>query len=254
MALLHVHHYSETLKMNMDMSVILPEKPKWKKPGGAKVLYLLHGLGDDNTAWETQTSIVRYAAQYHLAIVMPNAHTGFYADMDRGLPYFTYIAQELPTLCPRLFPQMSARREDTFAAGLSMGGYGALKCALRAPETFSQAASLSGAVDVVQRTQETRSHRKRMYRDIFGPKEQAAGSFNDLYAAAREVPKCLRPRLYMWCGTEDFLWHENVKMRDHLYKENFDLTWSESPGGHTWDRWDEQIRAVLRWLPLERGQ
>ncbi len=254
MALLHVHHYSETLRMNMDMSVILPESPQWHRPGESKVLYLLHGLGDDYTAWEKQTSIVRYAADYNVAVVMPGTHTGFYTDMDRGFPYFTYIAKEVPALCRRLFPQMSHSREDTFVAGLSMGGYGALKCALRAPETFSGAASLSGAVDAVQRMNETRSHRERLFRDTFGPKEHVEGSFNDLFAAARELPEPLRPKLYMWCGTEDFLWHENITMRDHLRQEGFDLTWTESQGGHAWDKWDEQIQAVLRWLPLERGQ
>lgn len=152
MALLHVDFYSHVLMMEMEMDVILPEQTEgqigMEGCGGGekwKTLYLLHGMSDDHTIWQRRTSIERYAADKGIAVVMPTTHLGWYTDKAFGLKYFTFIADELPKVCRQMFPRMSDRREDTFAAGLSMGGYGALKCGLRAPEVFSKVASLSGA-------------------------------------------------------------------------------------------------------------
>ena len=111
------------------------------------LLYLLHGLSDDHTAWVRYTSIERYADAYGLAVVMPQVHRSFYTDQAHGGAFWTFLAEELPELVQRFFV-VSARREDTFVAGLSMGGYGALRWALRRPGRFAAAASLSGALDV----------------------------------------------------------------------------------------------------------
>ena len=136
MALLHVNFYSRTLERETQMDVILPEAAK-KLIGmegvatrQCKTLYLLHGMSDDQTIWQRRTSIERYAAAYGLAVVMPTTDLGWYTDMYRGDKYFAFITCELPAVCRDLFPMMSPRREDTYVAGLSMGGYGALKCAL----------------------------------------------------------------------------------------------------------------------------
>jgi S-formylglutathione hydrolase FrmB len=96
------------------------------------VLYLLHGLSDDDTAWLRRTSIERYVSELGLAVVMPQVHRSFYSDELHGLRYWTFLSDELPQLVDSFF-HVSTRREDTFVAGLSMGGYGALKWALRQP-------------------------------------------------------------------------------------------------------------------------
>ena len=178
MALLHVNFYSRTLERDTQMDVILPEAAK-KLIGmegvatrQCKTLYLLHGMSDDQTIWQRRTSIERYAAAYGLAVVMPTTDLGWYTDMYRGDKYFAFITRELPAVCRDLFPMMSPRREDTYVAGLSMGGYGALKCALRAGDVFSRGASLSGAADIRQLPP------GGYWEDVFGPREQIPGSFN----------------------------------------------------------------------------
>lgn len=98
-------------------------------------LYLLHGLSDDDSIWLRRTSIERYVAQMGIAVVMPQVHRSFYTDMAAGGQYWTFISEELPALARSFFP-LSAKREDNFVAGLSMGGYGALKLGLRKPETL----------------------------------------------------------------------------------------------------------------------
>ncbi len=248
MALLHVNFFSQVLGMMMNMDVILPQNTPEDKV--YPVLYLLHGMSDDHTVWQRRTSIERYADEKRIAVVMPTTHLGWYTDMKHGLKYYTFIAGELPSICRDLFPKISPRREDTFAAGLSMGGYGALKCGLLNPETFSAVASLSGAVHM--KILNSNDSKNDLFYNVFGSPDDFAGSDNDLYAAAEKLVKSGRPmpKIYFWCGTEDFLYEQNIVMRDHLTSLSYDLTYEESPGDHQWKYWDEKIKTVLNWLPV----
>ena len=150
---------------------------------------------------------------------------------------------------------MSDKREDTFAAGLSMGGYGALKCGLLAPDTFGAVASLSGGVDAIDCAKDADSEGKNgtLWFDIFGPHDQIKGSDNDLFAVAERLAASGKdkPKVYMWCGTEDFLYQSNLRMRDHLRTLGYDLTYEECPGDHQWKYWDAKIQIVLDWLPIK---
>ena len=150
MALIHMDFFSEALGMCVNADVILPQKSasligmKTERGDTFKTLYLLHGLSDDHTIWQRRTSIERYVSDKNLAVVMPNAHRSWYTDMKYGGAYMTYITKELPALCRSFFNGMSDKREDNFVAGLSMGGYGALKMGLSNPDGFAGIASFSG--------------------------------------------------------------------------------------------------------------
>lgn len=246
MALLNVSYHSKVLGMDMQMNVILPDEGD----GPWKTLYLLHGMGDDYGAWVRKANIERHAKEHGIAVVMPGTHLGWYTDMYHGLKYFEHVAKEVPAICHRFFPNLSDKREDTFVGGLSMGGYGAVKCALRAPETFCKAVSLSGALDITQVCEQVEDAPYEEYwEDVFGPADAVKGSFNDLMDAAEEMKDSpLRPDIWMWCGTEDFLYEMNVRMRDHLKKLNYNLVYSEGPGVHEWPYWDAQIQNGIRWL------
>ena len=135
------------------------------------MLYLLHGLSDDHTAWLRYTSIERYATARGLAVVMPAVHRSFYADEAHGHAYWQFVSEELPRIVAAFF-RLSERPEDTFVAGLSMGGYGALKLGLHHPERFAAVASLSGAVDVRGPAAARRAGRDRaagLRRDLLRP-------------------------------------------------------------------------------------
>ncbi len=255
LALLHVEFFSETLLMRTEMDVILPQKAV-DKP--FQVLYLLHGMSDDQTAWQRQTSIERYVEDCELAVIMPTTYLGWYTNMDRGERYFDFITQELPQVVRGLFPQLTTDRADTFVAGLSMGGYGALKCGLCAPQLFSHAAPLSGALDVAALVERLTAMgvpegEQQLFRDIFGDFAQVRGSQNDLLHRAELLAPQDRPRLFIWCGTEDFLYQDNLTMRDRLNELGYDLTYTESAGDHRWLYWDREIQNVLSWLPLRKG-
>jgi putative tributyrin esterase len=262
MALLHVNFFSDVLGMCMQMDVILPEKTRGQigmegavKEGKIPTLYLLHGMSDDHTIWQRRTSIERYVSEMGIAVVMPTTHLGWYTDMAHGNKYWTFISKELPEICQSLFNNLSDKKEETFVAGLSMGGYGALKMGLAASETFGAVAALSGGLDVNDICTNLKKDGDNDYwRNVFGQFDQVENSNNDLFALAsklKESGKSL-PKVYMWCGTEDFLYHQNIKMKNHLTDLDFDLTYEESPGDHQWKYWDEKIQSVLKWLPIPK--
>ena len=258
MALIHCDFFSETLGLSCSMDVILPQATfaqiGMKGVSRAKrhpTLYLLHGLSDDHTIWQRRTSIERYVAPLGLAVVMPAVGRSFYTDMARGSRYWTYVSEELPAVARSFFP-LSERREDNYVAGLSMGGYGAFKLALRCPERFAAAASLSGALDLVGWLGSLEKARRPEFENVFGPLGKVAGSANDLFAVARRLAgsRGRKPRLYQCCGTEDHLYAHNARFRKHAEGLGLDLQYEEGPGQHEWGYWDRQIQRVLEWLPL----
>ncbi|WNS80655.1 alpha/beta hydrolase family protein [Domibacillus sp. DTU_2020_1001157_1_SI_ALB_TIR_016] len=255
MALLHCQFYSDVLQLSTSMTVILPQQThsqigmqSKKNSSKHQTLYLLHGLSDDDTIWTRRTSIERYAAPLGLAVVMPQVHHSFYTDMAYGSRYWTFLTEELPTITQSFFP-LSDAREDNFVAGLSMGGYGALKWALSQPERFSAAASLSGAVDIVSRVEE--GSRDHLFELVFGD-GQVAGTKHDLFTLLETAQHAAeKPALYQCCGTEDFLYEDNLRFKEACDKTSFDVTVQFDSGSHEWGYWDRKIQDVLRWLPLK---
>lgn len=81
-------------------------------------------MNGNHSVWQRRTSIERYAAEYQLAVIMPSTDLGWYTDTTYEMKYWTFIAEELPQICHELFPQLTQKREKTFAAGLSMGAMG----------------------------------------------------------------------------------------------------------------------------------
>ncbi|MBR2569259.1 MAG: esterase family protein [Paenibacillus sp.] len=256
MALMTCSFFSEVLGFNTEIVAIIPQATHTQVGLQGKAssdrhptLFLLHGLSDDHTIWLRRTSIERYAAELGLAVIMPNVQRSFYTDMAYGPDYWSYLSLELPRIVRGFFP-LSDKREDNFVAGLSMGGYGAFKWALSCPDQFAAAASLSGALNM-----NNDEHIARYSKDmqlIFGG-EPLAGTKHDLLhlldaGAELNGPK---PLLYQCCGTEDFLYQDNLVFRDHAEQCSFDLTYQEGPGNHTWDYWDARIQDVLAWLPLQ---
>lgn len=259
MAHLTVHFFSEVLGKCETIEVLLPQKTysqigmdgAGEDAGTYPVMYLLHGLSDDQTIWMRRTSIERYASEYNLAVVMPNADRSFYTDMAYGPKYWTYISEELPAVCRQFFPRISGKREDTFVAGLSMGGYGAFKLALCHPERFAAAASLSGVLDIVLRNGEDFGPLMKL---VFGKPELLAGSDNDLLAVASRLQRNAEiPKLFACCGKEDFLYENNRYAVNRFKEMNLPITFEEGPGTHSWAFWDEWIRKALAFFLSERN-
>lgn len=253
MALAQTHIFSDVLGMSTSLHVILPQATTAqigmvgeRTAGDPPVLYLLHGLSDDDSIWLRRTSIERYAADYGIAVVMPRVERSFYQDMAHGEKYWTYLSQELPSIVAQLF-RVSIRREDTFVAGLSMGGYGAMRLALAQPERFAAAASLSGALDMAH--PRVRADRADFFDNAFGDGE-ISGTEVDLLTLARQADPATAPALMIACGTEDDLYPMQGEFLNAAAESGLAVATSFGPGEHEWGYWDERIQEVLAWLPL----
>ncbi|MDP0501107.1 MAG: alpha/beta hydrolase family protein [Verrucomicrobiota bacterium JB022] len=254
MAFLQVNFFSEVLEMASTLNVILPERTHRQiglqgraSDGPHPTLYLLHGLSDDHTIWCRRTSIERYVAPLGLAVVMPNVHRSFYTDMHSGGRYWTYVSEEVPEVA-RSFFRLSAAREDNFVAGLSMGGYGAFKLALRQPEKWGAAASLSGALDLANRPCEERIHDD--FVRIFGTHKRLVDSPDNLLRLIDEAEMTGRvlPRLWACCGRDDFLLPDNRRFIAHAHKCGVPVEYVENEGAHDWGYWDTHIQTALKWM------
>lgn len=252
MAFIQCDFRSNALGMMTQINVIIPDKFRGvKREGGFPVLYLLHGLSDNNSVWCRNTSIERYAENRGIIVVMPWAGKSFYSDMKYSDKVFTYISEELPNFCEQMFP-VSSKREDRFVAGLSMGGYGAFKYALRKPEMYAAAASLSGALDIVGLMKRDNLDWNDLPKAIYGEEGMPSDDKDDLFALLDNLVKnkVTIPKLFMICGTEDFLYEDNCNFAKHIEELGVDAKIRWESGEHEWGFWDKYIQEVLEWLPL----
>jgi putative tributyrin esterase len=258
MALIRCNFFSEALELGTSMTVVLPQPATAQIGVGGTasdapppVLYLLHGLTDDDTAWARYTPIERYAEERGLAVVMPQVHRSFYADEAQGMKFWSFLSEELPRIVQTFF-RVSTRREDTFVAGLSMGGYGAMKWALRQPERFAAAATLSGALDAAYIQElDLRPHMRALTARVFADRT-VRGTDEDLFHLLATADKDALPRLMLRCGTEDHLVVQNERFVAACRAHGIELDAAFGPGAHEWGYWDAQIRSVLDWLELKR--
>jgi S-formylglutathione hydrolase FrmB len=253
MAFLSGNIYSKSLIMDTRINLFLPQDGRrycWQE--NPKTLILLHGLSDDASVWARRTAVERYAERYNLALVMPEVHRSFYQDMKNGQKYYTYITEELPTLLEKMF-SISLKREDLLIAGLSMGGYGALRCAFDRPERFGYCGAFSGAYDIKALVKDAET-----LADIIGDfAADTRGIFgeNPEIPPSAEIPFILRkakesglalPGLYMVCGTSDFIYNHSLETHKQLDELGIEHIYEEFNGKfHEWDVWDEAIEKML---------
>lgn len=243
MAHLRCDFRSETMDMNTSMTVILPEGVKQSE---VPVVYLLHGLADNCTGWSRYTSVERYAREKGVALVIPEVQRSFYADMDQGISYFTFIHDELPEICRNFFG-FSPAREKNYIMGLSMGGYGTLKCVLQTPERYAGAAAFSAVADIAQYAGSKSGGEKRQLQAIFG-ETLSIPAESDLFALARKSDAGAFPKLYIACGEQDALYASNVRLTEELMGLGADVQFEHWEGIHNWVFWDAAVCKAMTYL------
>jgi S-formylglutathione hydrolase FrmB len=276
MALVQVNFYADTLQRTVPFNAVIPtdktlfsvhEKPVEKKP--FKTLYLLHGGLGNYSDWLGGTRIQVWAQDKDLAVIMPSGDNRFYIDdpeLDASYGnYGQFIGEELIQFTRDTFP-LSHKREDTFIAGLSMGGYGAVVNGLRWHKTFSRIGALSAGfvlgeiLDGYDKGEQENMGRvfpgdfRRGLERTFGGVENLRGSNKDykglikqLKAEGADIPK-----IYMACGENDFILHKSRDYHQFLLDEGIEHTYEEGSGGHDWTFWDTYIKKFLDWLPLDK--
>lgn len=216
------------------------------------VLYLLHGLGGSAADWvSARAHLADYAAQYPFIVVVPEGKDGWYTDGTAPNAKFeSYFVEELIPDVDRRFRTL-ASREGRAVAGLSMGGYGSMKFAMKRPELFAFAASMSGALAVASWTPDMPLPEfiKPSVLRVYGDAGSNVRLENDVYKLARELtPERAKtlPFLYLDCGTEDFLIGNSRDFSALLIEKKVAHEFRELPGTHSWPYWDRQVQEVLR--------
>ena len=268
MAIFKCSIFSKELLSNVDVNVIIPtpnsditffgDTPEYPKKGEKfQTLYLLHGFSADFSDWARNSGIERYVQNNYLAVVMPSINNSRYCNLPGGQNYYNFYTEELPRIMRSIFP-LSDKRENNFIAGLSMGGFGAFKAALTKPENYKAAASLSGGL-ISRKAGEVNEKRpvtdNKWVKSAYGENNERNDDTKEklIYILENLVKENkVIPELYISCGTEDFLYDDNIYFRDEGIKLGGKIEYEEASGAHDWDFWDPFIRKVVDWLPLAK--
>lgn len=254
MAFFKIEYNSKVLGMERQVNVIYPDASELTAAevddNDIPVLYLLHGMGGNENSWQKRTNIERLLRHTNLIVVMPSTDLGWYTNTASGLPYYDAIAIELPRVLKRFFPNMTNKREKTFIAGLSMGGYGAYKIAL-STDKFSHAASFSGALAMGMDGQDPAAvvgESVAYWQGVFGDLSKNVARQHALFTLAESSDK--KTKFYAWCGYEDFLYQANEFAIKELKALGLDITYCNDRGKHEWYYWNQQLESLLEWLPI----
>lgn len=216
------------------------------------VLYLLHGLNGDLTDWNSRTNLMDNLRSLAVIVVMPYGGNYWYTNSAGTAQdkFEDYIAKDLLDHVDRHYRSVPTRLGRAIA-GISMGGYGALKFGLKYPGKFVVAGSFSGAQIVVHEPDFVAPFRRReaeLISDIFGTGITPTRTANDIYELAKRVNPLVLPFLYITCGTEDELLNSNRKFVALLHQNRIACQYHEGPGAHAWAYWEDQISKFLKIL------
>lgn len=244
MANITLSFHSSVLGRTVPLRALVPVEDAKRMPMPA--LYLLHGLSGSEQDWFQFTRVALWARAKGLAVFCPAGENGFYVNhAATGQEFLRYVGEELPEFTRTLFP-LSHQRKDTFIAGLSMGGYGALNAAFTYPETFGKAAALSAGLRPWKRMTQPQGEfvRRPAYAQaLFG---EDPTEWDTLTLARRCGAKA--PELWLSCGAQDALLGENLELVDGLRQAGIPAYFDQPPGEHTWDFWDREIKRALDWM------
>jgi S-formylglutathione hydrolase FrmB len=244
--------YMPSIGRTKELSVLLPKNYDARKR--YPVLYLLHGHGGDHTHWTKLTKLMTYTESMPLIVVMPDAENSWYVNSatvehDR---FEDYIVFDLPRYVQQKYSIDTSKQA---IAGLSMGGYGAVMLALKHPRTFRFAGSLSGALSYPRDMHDTTRPAERSLlpslRRAFGETTNGFRAEHDVFHLVRQSSKVSAPYIYLVMGTADgfrnFL-PANRAMADLLRASGMAYEYHETPGGHNWQYWDQEVQPLLKRL------
>ena len=243
---------SKLMGRKMPYRVVLPNGYADKSESGRRypVVYLLHGLFGHFDNWTARTEVVDYSAAYKFIIVTPEGENGWYTDnlTKDGHQYESYLIKELIPSIDKKYRTID-QRDMRAIAGLSMGGYGALKLGLKYRDLFVLAGSFSGAIGAGRSTEkEIPGAVGKSIDETFGPVGGEIRKANDPFdAIQRATPENIKtfPFLYLDCGTEDFFFQNNRDFVELLIQKKVPHEFRQLPGAHDWTYWNKQVKQFL---------
>ena len=260
MAIIHAEYFSQAMRGFRSFSAVLPIDPPPVggpprfAPGPWPTLYLLHGFSGSRNDWLRNSPIEMIAGQYGIAVIMPDGDNRFYLDNQvTGENCGIMTGEELVQVTRGMF-NLSGSREDTAIGGLSMGGFGAIRNGLRYADTFGAVMAFSSALiteefaDGKVASADAMGIPASFYTHVFGPSETFRGSERDpVFLAKKCLTKRNAPSLFLACGTEDFLFENNMTYHQTLLQLGYDHAWFTAPGVHDFTFWNLAVREGISW-------
>jgi S-formylglutathione hydrolase FrmB len=237
--------HSESLNRQMHYRVLLP--PDYDLSARRyPTLYLLHGLYGDYQNWTTRTDLVHYAGEFNLIIAMPDAGNSWYVNSatNPADKYEDYIVKDFIAEIDLHFRTIRERYARAIA-GLSMGGYAAVKFGLKYPQLFSYAGGISGALNAPGDLDKKVSEIRGDLQEAFGPHGDPTRAQNDVFSLLSQADVHRLPYFYLDCGTDDSFLETNRQLAAGLQQKKIPYEFHEMPGAHTWDYWNAAIRRFL---------
>lgn len=241
------------------------EKRDFYSPGiKFQTVYLMHGGGDDDSLTYRYTNAELFAQRNKVMLVTPNISNSFGANTHYGVPYMTFITEELPVVIQTLFAS-SEKREDNFIMGYAMGGNVALAAAINRPDRYSVCMDISGGIGMTMDSEVLMNelngdHFKSsfpLYGATFGDAENVKGSEFDLTSVARanrakNLPDC---KFILACGSKEFIRERVENDAKILIELNFEIQYICAEGyDHDFRMWNDYIGIGLdQLLPLKRN-
>lgn len=240
MALIHLMTTSKYLQRDVDINIYKPNQINKKEP--LYLLILLHGFMGNYSNWMRYTRLEKYLEDKNVVVVMPSGENSWYLNSQSRVPYDSYLNKELHKIIKETL-NLSFKREHTFIAGLSMGGYGAIRSILTYPKLYSKAASLSGVLDIEGRYNHLRN-------GFIGSKDFFPKTISNKHNLFALLKPEMDIDLYISCGDEDELLSDSIKFKDALITNNIKHHFEIKPGEHNWDFWDSQIKNVIEYFKI----
>lgn len=261
MAVFNCDYFSMARRGFVSFTAILPverppigDQPPVYTNGPYPTLYLLHGFSGNRNDWLLHTRILEWASLRGVSVVMPDAGNSFYLDIEASQQRCgEFVGRELVDVTRRMFP-LSNRREDTVLGGISMGGFGAIRNGLNYADTFGAILSHSAALITDEVAQMKEGEGNFMapyayYRHTFGDPNTLRGTDKDPKFLAKQcIATGEAPRLFLACGTDDFLYAQNSGFHSYLEEIGYPHEWWTKPGAHDFDFWNASMPAALDWL------
>lgn len=251
MAKINMNIFSTYLKRNVNVDILIPSKNfldlveqkfKYEKME-YKMLFLLHGTGDNQSVWVDKTDIETLANEYNVLVVMPSAENTYYTNTTYSVNMKSFIEEELYTFIKNNFP-ISTKKEDTYILGNSMGGYGSIKIALSNPDKFNNCCSFSGGLDLKRQFEGLISN-VIDFKAIFGDLKSIDETEHSIKYLLENVDSEI-PNIVLYCGKSD----QNLESTKEIIRIMEDMgikhTFIEDEGEHTWDYWNEHLKIYFR--------
>ena len=249
---------STILKSERKFAVYLPPDYETSQRN-YPVLYLLHGMGDDQTGWVQFGEVlsivdneIKKGTATPMIIIMPDANTnkiGYFNTIEGDWNYENFFFEELMLYVEKTYRIKSEKRSSAIA-GLSMGGGGSFMYAMHRPELFSSACPLSAYVGPLS-VEDFKIQLQRMNSKITD--ETKIHSYFESHNAISliektDVAKLKSVRWFIDCGDDDFLYEGNSLVHIAMRKKEIPHEYIVRNGGHTWTYWRESLPEVLKFV------